>query len=150
MTALNKTKHCALVCRFSTEDLSSSPEKKSKPTSSRHRNSADWLGLKADDDLVGGDRSEVKSPVENPRSASPPPVEERAPTADAAADDGSAVHGKPEVSRCQEKEEDEDDWLAGVLSRKKAQSKFDSESKSLEREEPSDPAEEVDAESNLR
>lgn len=157
LTVVLKTKHCCLfVCRFSTEDLSSSPEKKPKPASSRHRNSADWLGLKVDDDLafLGGDHSEAKSPVESPKSASPPLVEKRASAlvadASAAANDSGTVHAKAEVSKQPEKEEETDDWLAGALSRKKAQSTLDSESKSLRWEEPSGPAEKVDPESNVR
>lgn len=70
--------------------------------------------------------------------------------ASAPAGDGSTVHAKPEVSRSQEKAEEEDDWLAGVLGRKKAQSASESENKSLRREEPSGPGEEVDLESNVR
>lgn len=146
------TTRCYFVCRFSTEDLSSSPEKKNKPasstsTSTRHRSSADWLGLKVDDhlDFLGGDQGEAKSTPETPKSASPPLVERGASASAAAADasgpagDGSTVRTKPEVSRSQEKEEEEDDWLAGVLGRKKAQSASNSENKLLRREEPSGP-----------
>lgn len=90
--------------------------------------------------------------MESPKSASPPLLERRASVADAsvAADDSGAVHAKAEASRRQEREEEGDDWLAGALSRKKAQSTLDPESKSLRREEPSAPAEEVDPESNVR
>lgn len=108
-----------------------------------------------DDDLafLSSDHSEAKSPVESPESASPPLVERRASTsvADAltGADDGSGVQPKPEVSAHQEKEEEEDDWLAGVLSRKKAQSTFDPKSKSLMREEPTGQGEELDLGSDV-
>lgn len=92
--------------------------------------------------------------MESPKSASPPLVERRASAsgadASAAAANGSgAVHAKPEVAGRQEKDEEEDDWLAGVLSRKKAQPAFDFESKSSRKEEPAGPGEELDLESNV-
>lgn len=111
-----------------------------------------------DDHLAfpGGDHGKAKSPSETPKSASPPLVERGASAsavavdASAPAGDGNTVHAKPEVSRSQEKEEEEDNWFAGVLGRKKAQSASDSENKLLRREEPSGPGEEVDLESNVR
>lgn len=81
---------------------------------------------------------------------------ERRPSTSAAATDtpaltdNSAGQTKPEISKAQKKEEEEDDWLAGVLSRKKSQSVPNSETKSLKREDPLGLGEEVDLQSNAR
>uniref|UniRef100_A0A3Q4BCC9 Fas-binding factor 1 C-terminal domain-containing protein n=1 Tax=Mola mola TaxID=94237 RepID=A0A3Q4BCC9_MOLML len=120
--------------RFSTEDVSSSsPEKKPKPVTpalSRHRNSADWLGLKASDDLnfLEGDAKQSKTPAESPTTPSSPLLERRpslngshtlaAPAADNQAPPETIP--KQVVSKSQGREEGGDDWLAGALSRKKA------------------------------
>ncbi|CAJ1075980.1 fas-binding factor 1 homolog isoform X3 [Xyrichtys novacula] len=131
--------------RFSTEDVSlSSPEKKTKfttSTSSRHRNSADWLGLKTDDDddrsFEQGTAKENKTTVESTKTPSSPSTERRPSvsgdspaisTAKTATDtqvlaDDVQKQTKPEdfkVQRRGQEEEEEDDWLAGALSRKKA------------------------------
>uniref|UniRef100_A0A672YDJ9 Fas-binding factor 1 C-terminal domain-containing protein n=1 Tax=Sphaeramia orbicularis TaxID=375764 RepID=A0A672YDJ9_9TELE len=144
--------------RFSTEDVSASAvEKKPKPTL-RHRNSADWLGLKADDEHTyeEDDAKETKSSPESPK---PSPSERRpslvaAPKTTAgdtpAPTDEPPKQSKPtEVSKSQKKEEEEDDWLSGALSRKKALSASNPEAKTKmsKQEESLDLREEVDLES---
>ncbi|XP_035511387.1 fas-binding factor 1 homolog isoform X3 [Morone saxatilis] len=135
--------------RFSTEDVSSAtPEKKpipTTPTSSRHRNSADWLGLKANVDHTF-DAKETKASAESPKAPSSPVVERRpsltsshvTSAAKTAADtpaptDNITKQTKPEVSKSQKREE-EDDWLAGALSRKKALSVSNSEARASKQE----------------
>uniref|UniRef100_A0A671YPL4 Fas-binding factor 1 C-terminal domain-containing protein n=1 Tax=Sparus aurata TaxID=8175 RepID=A0A671YPL4_SPAAU len=123
--------------RFSTEDVSS-PEKKPKPSTLRHRNSADWLGLKTDDDqtFLDFDARETKPATESPKTPSSPASERRpsltpshaTSAAKMAADtraptDNITKQTKPEVSKSQKKEEEEeeeDDWLSKVLSKKKS------------------------------
>ncbi|XP_039862001.1 fas-binding factor 1 homolog isoform X2 [Simochromis diagramma] len=141
--------------RFSTEDMSvSTPEKKPKPTtptSSRQRNSADWLGLKTEDEPVyleeGIDKT--KNPAEASKSPSSPLLERKpsftgshstsvAKTTEesSAPADNTIKQAKPEVSKTQRKEgDDEDDWLAGALSRRKALSALNTEAKPSKQEE---------------
>ncbi|KAM7386603.1 hypothetical protein PAMA_009286 [Pampus argenteus] len=146
--------------RFSTEDVSAStPEKKPKPitpTSTRSRNSADWLGLKTNDDYVEDDAKEKKTSIESPKAPSSPLLERKSSltgghakvTADISAPtDNIAKQMKPEVSKSQKKEEEEDDWLAGALSRKKTQSVSNSEAKSFKQGESGGLGEDVDLES---
>ncbi|KAK2833671.1 hypothetical protein Q5P01_017560 [Channa striata] len=124
--------------RFSTEDVSTStPEKKSKPTtpvSTRHRNSADWLGLKANDDDTFLENVAKESPAESPKFPSSPVVERKPPLTDTHATEAAKMEpetqapnvsvnrqNKSKASKNQKKvEESEEDWLAGALSRKKA------------------------------
>ncbi|XP_049925616.1 fas-binding factor 1-like isoform X3 [Epinephelus moara] len=152
--------------RFSTEDVST-PEKKPKPTTPttlRHRNSADWLGLKTNDDLtfLEGDAKETKTSTESPKAPASPSIERRpsltgshaTSAAKMAADtpattDNVAKQTKPEVSKSQKKEEEEDDWLAGVLSRKKVPSVSKSEAKTSKQEDALGLGEEVDLESTV-
>ncbi|XP_033501672.1 fas-binding factor 1 homolog isoform X3 [Epinephelus lanceolatus] len=152
--------------RFSTEDVST-PEKKPKPTTPttlRHRNSADWLGLKTNDDLtfLEGDAKETKTSTESPKAPASPSLERRpsltgshtTSAAKMAADtpvttDNIAKQTKPEVSKSQKKEEEEDDWLAGVLSRKKVPSVSKSEAKTSKQEDTLGLGEEVDLESTV-
>lgn len=144
-----------LTTRFSTEDMSvSTPEKKPKPTtptSSRQRNSADWLGLKTEDEPVyleeGIDKT--KNPAEASKSPSSPLLERKpsftgshstsvAKTTEesSAPADNTIKQAKPEVSKTQRKEgDDEDDWLAGALSRRKALSVLNTEAKPSKQEE---------------
>ncbi|XP_005750157.1 fas-binding factor 1 homolog isoform X1 [Pundamilia nyererei] len=141
--------------RFSTEDMSvSTPEKKPKPTtptSSRQRNSADWLGLKTEDEPVyleeGIDKT--KNPAEASKSPSSPLLERKpsftgshstsvakTPEESSAPADNTIKQAKPEVSKTQRKEgDDEDDWLAGALSRRKALSALNTEAKPSKQEE---------------
>lgn len=156
-----------LIIRFSAEDVgSSTPEKKPKPTtptSSRHRNSADWLGLKASDDptFLESNAKGSKTPAESPKTPSSPLLERRPSltgshsTSAAAADaptstDNVTEQIKLEASKRQKREEGEDDWLAGALSRKKALSGSNSETKRLKQEDSLDLGEEVDLESIVR
>ncbi|XP_030592569.1 fas-binding factor 1 homolog isoform X6 [Archocentrus centrarchus] len=140
--------------RFSTEDISAStPEKKPKPTtptSSRHRNSADWLGLKTDDEpeYLEEGTSKTKTPARSSKTPSSPLLErkpsftsshptsvEKTPEESAAPTDNTMKQAKPEVSRTQrEEEDDEDDSLAGVLSRKKAMSASSTKAKASKQE----------------
>ncbi|KAM6904719.1 fas-binding factor 1 homolog [Xenentodon cancila] len=117
--------------RFSTEDVSASTaETKPKPSvSTRHRDSADWLGLKVNDepDFIEEGPKKMKRAEDSPKIPSSPLLERKssligsqsAPVAKVPADD--QTHTKPtksEVSSVQM--EEEDDWLAGAVSRKKA------------------------------
>uniref|UniRef100_A0A3Q1HEF2 Fas-binding factor 1 C-terminal domain-containing protein n=1 Tax=Anabas testudineus TaxID=64144 RepID=A0A3Q1HEF2_ANATE len=125
--------------RFSTEDVSaSSPEKKSKPTTptpTRHRSSADWLGLKANNDnaLLEDDAKETKTSAESPKAPSSPLLERKSSltsshataAAKVAADTPAPTvniskQSNTEASKSQKKDDEESDWLAGALSRKKA------------------------------
>lgn len=151
--------------RFSTEDVSAStPEKKPKPTatptSARSRNSADWLGLKTNDDYVEDDAKEKKTSAESPKVPSSPLLERKssltgghaASAAKLSADTSAPTENitkqtKPEVSKSWKTEEEEDDWLAGALSRKKTQSVSNSEAKSSKQEDFLGLGEEVDLES---
>uniref|UniRef100_UPI0037E750DB fas-binding factor 1 homolog n=1 Tax=Semicossyphus pulcher TaxID=241346 RepID=UPI0037E750DB len=148
--------------RFSTEDVSlSTPEKKPKPTtptpSIRHRNSADWLGLKANDDHTFLEDDAKETTAETPKAPSSPVIKSRpslsgspaTPAAKMAADpppltDEVPKQTKPDASKSQERgkeeaeeeeeEEEEDDWLAGALSRKKTPSGSRSEGKATRKE----------------
>ncbi|XP_047428802.1 fas-binding factor 1-like isoform X2 [Mugil cephalus] len=114
--------------RFSTEDVSAStPEKKPKATSNRHRSSADWLGLKANDDLnyLDDDPKEVKSPKlpSSPlleRKNSVTSVTKTAAEAPASTNNNNNNVSSQSKEIQKKKEEEDDDWLAGALSRKKA------------------------------
>ncbi|XP_014877085.1 fas-binding factor 1 homolog [Poecilia latipinna] len=121
--------------RFSTEDVRvSSPERKpqpSTPPTSRHRNSAEWLGLTANDeldDLEEGSKA-VKSSALSTKVPSSPVVERKSSLAGNQATSVSRVTEDPpnskqsrsEVSKGKRKDEEEEyDWLEGALSRKKA------------------------------
>uniref|UniRef100_A0A3B4UTJ8 Fas binding factor 1 n=1 Tax=Seriola dumerili TaxID=41447 RepID=A0A3B4UTJ8_SERDU len=157
--------------RFSTEDVSAStPEKKPKPTtpiSTRHRNSADWLGLKTNDDnaFLEDETKETKISLESPKALSSPLLERKpsltgshaTSAAKATAETPAPIvniakQTKAEVSTIQKKEEEEeeeeeDDWLAGALSRKKAQSASNSEAKKSKQEDSFGLGEEVHLES---
>ncbi|XP_031718186.1 fas-binding factor 1 homolog isoform X7 [Anarrhichthys ocellatus] len=151
--------------RFSTEDVSpSTPEKKPKPvTPTRQCSSADWLGLKTNDDrtFLVGDAEEAKTFTESPKAPSSPSLERRPSltgshaTSTAAITDIIPKQAKPEVSKGrrreeeEEEEEEEDDWLAGALSRKKALSTSTSEAKTSKQTDPSGLGEEMDLESTV-
>uniref|UniRef100_A0A7N8XPD0 Fas binding factor 1 n=1 Tax=Mastacembelus armatus TaxID=205130 RepID=A0A7N8XPD0_9TELE len=157
--------------RFSTEDISAlSPEKRSKPTTptfTRHRNSADWLGLKTTDDntFLEDDTKETETSAESPKAPSSPLMETKASLTDShttattkmAVDTPAPIvinqikQTKTEVSKSQKKEEvEEDDWLAGALSRKKTLSALTSEVKMPKQEDSLGLGEEVDLESIVR
>ncbi|XP_074552348.1 fas-binding factor 1 homolog [Halichoeres trimaculatus] len=130
--------------RFSTEDVSSSTaEKKQRPTSSRHRNSADWLGLKLDDDQTFLENETTAESTKTPTS----PLMDRRPLSSSPAvsapkkdidglvlSEDAQKPTTPEVSKNQRKAEEEDDWLAGALSRRKALTGSQSEAKTTKQE----------------
>ncbi|XP_056263460.1 fas-binding factor 1-like [Pseudoliparis swirei] len=129
--------------RFSTEDSGpSTPEKKPKPvTPTRQRTSADWLGLKKHDD-----RTFLAAGAEEPRASAGSPKAPSSPslTGGPASSHNTTKHTKLEAPKEQreeeeEEEDDEDDWLAGALSRKKAQSQ-------TSKRDSSGPGEELDLE----
>ncbi|XP_028841718.1 fas-binding factor 1 homolog isoform X4 [Denticeps clupeoides] len=116
--------------RFSTEDVSiHTPEHKAKPSASAtpisaraHRTAADWLGLKQDEQE---DEMQVKKecivPLESPKvpPSSKPAEESSSPKTSRPG--GRGAHRSPVVEEEEEKKQgQEDDWLAGALSRKKA------------------------------
>ncbi|TNN37155.1 Fas-binding factor 1 [Liparis tanakae] len=139
--------------RFSTEDGGpSTPEKKPKPvTPTRQRTSADWLGLKKHEDrpFLAAGAEEPGTSAGSPKAPSSPSLE-RSPSraGGAASSHNTNKHTKLEAPREQreeeeeeeEDEEEEDDWLAGALSRKKAQSQ-------TSKRDSSGPGEELDLES---
>ncbi|KAK5914292.1 hypothetical protein CgunFtcFv8_008746 [Champsocephalus gunnari] len=153
--------------RFSTEDVSpSTPEKKPKPStpiSTRQRPSADWLGLKTNDDQMFVEDEAKETSTASPIPPSSPSLLEKRPSltgsnatlaAKVAADTPTvpatvAKQTQPEVSKSQLKEEEEDDWLAGALSRKKGLSVTHSEAKTSKQEESLGLGGEVDLESTV-
>ncbi|KAK5885222.1 hypothetical protein CesoFtcFv8_018955 [Champsocephalus esox] len=152
--------------RFSTEDVSpSTPEKKPKPStpiSTRQRPSADWLGLKTNDDQMFAEDEAKETSTASPIPPSSPSLEKRPSltgsnatlAAKVAADTPTvpatiAKQTQPEVSKSQLKEEEEDDWLAGALSRKKGLSVTHSEAKTSKQEESLGLGGEVDLESTV-
>uniref|UniRef100_A0A1A7XBT9 Fas (TNFRSF6) binding factor 1 n=1 Tax=Iconisemion striatum TaxID=60296 RepID=A0A1A7XBT9_9TELE len=127
--------------RFSTEDGSiSTPEKKPKPTI-RHRNSSDWLGLKTDSepDCLGDGPKEMKTSTLSPKGPSSPISDRKLSltgsqatilTKTTAGADVDSKQSKSEALKGQRKgEEEEEDWLAGALSRRKALSMPNTETK---------------------
>uniref|UniRef100_A0A1A8CZY4 Fas (TNFRSF6) binding factor 1 n=1 Tax=Nothobranchius kadleci TaxID=1051664 RepID=A0A1A8CZY4_NOTKA len=127
--------------KFSTEDVSiSTPEKKPKPTI-RHRNSSDWLGLKtnSESDRLGDSPKEVKASVLSPKGPSSPISDRKLSvtggqakflTKTATGADVETKQNKSEAAKGQRKgEEEEDDWLAGALTRRKALSASNNETK---------------------
>ncbi|XP_028455783.1 fas-binding factor 1 homolog isoform X7 [Perca flavescens] len=139
--------------RFSTDEVNpSTPEKKPKPTTpTRHRNSADWLGLKTKDDHAFSEGDAKGTSTESPKAPSSPLLERRPsmtashatsaakmPADTPALTENITKQTKAEISKSQQKEEEEeehgDDWLAGALSRKKAMSVSNSEAKTTKQE----------------
>ncbi|KAJ0058382.1 hypothetical protein NL108_013876 [Boleophthalmus pectinirostris] len=119
--------------RFSTEDVSTL-DKKSKPSTPTRQRASDWLGLKANGDHIQ-DRSDQRTEPEkeSPNLPAAAPSERKAPlSGPASAPVKSAVEtqspsdnevvkaAKAEVPVSQKENEDEDDWLSGALSRKRA------------------------------
>ncbi|KAG7504681.1 hypothetical protein JOB18_014128 [Solea senegalensis] len=149
--------------RFSTEDISSSAlEKKTKPTPTapaRHRSSADWLGLKTNDDITfpEDDNKDIKTSPESPRTPSSPLLERKPSltgnhvTSSAGKMAGEipapAKQKKSEAPTVQTKEGNEDDWLSGALSRKKALSTSNAEAKWSKQDDSLGLGEELDQES---
>lgn len=120
-----KPLHFILSLRFSPEEPNFAfLEKQPKPTSSsRDRRGSDWLGLKLDDDFLAADATNGKTPAESPLlEKRPSPADNHAPSAEALAPsaptDEAVNDTKQQASKSQPKEEDKDDWLAGVLRKK--------------------------------
>uniref|UniRef100_A0A8C1X5A0 Fas-binding factor 1 C-terminal domain-containing protein n=1 Tax=Cyprinus carpio TaxID=7962 RepID=A0A8C1X5A0_CYPCA len=131
--------------RFSTEDVSvHSPEHKPKPSARAARPRSDWLGLKQDE--------EEQKTKEEPKQSAPETLKPPASPSTAArketpalktADPPGAPSSPKTISKPVKRDEDEeDDWLAGALSRKKTQSVSQSEDR--ERKQEVSSGEEVD------
>lgn len=131
--------------RFSTEDVSvHSPEHKPKPSARAVRPRSDWLGLKQDE--------EEQKTKEEPKQSAPETLKPPASPSTAArketpalktADPPGAPSSPKTLSKPVKRDEDEeDDWLAGALSRKKTQSVSQSEDR--ERKQEVSSGEEVD------
>ncbi|XP_020561069.1 fas-binding factor 1 isoform X2 [Oryzias latipes] len=106
--------------RFSTEDVSAStPERRPKPSSSRHRNSLDWLGFAANEEQnnLEDDSKETRVSAESQKASSLPFLERKSPSTgiqntSVTKRTDTQSDAKPEVSRDQKKkEEEEEDWL---------------------------------------
>ncbi|XP_024920428.1 fas-binding factor 1 homolog isoform X2 [Cynoglossus semilaevis] len=136
--------------RFSTEDISPSTQEKDPKTTTtappRQRTSADWLGLKTDDEnvLIGNGNKEIKTSSESPRTSSSPLMERKSSlTGGQATPSAPANQSKREAPVIQKKEEEEEgeeeeeDWLAGALGRKKALASSSNEAKKLKPEDSS-------------
>ncbi|KAK1785653.1 hypothetical protein P4O66_018997, partial [Electrophorus voltai] len=99
--------------RFSMEDVSSpSPEHRPKPSVRAGRAASDWLGLKNEDEEE--QTHGAKEPAGVPESQKPPPSPPR----------GRAAPPARAISSAQgpgEGGEEEEDWLAGALSKSRAQ-----------------------------
>ncbi|XP_077413017.1 fas-binding factor 1 homolog isoform X2 [Vanacampus margaritifer] len=143
--------------RFPTEDVSvSTPEKKPPiaPASTRSRNPADWLCLKANDEhsYLEDDIKEKKTSTESPKSPSPLLERKRSLSGEQnlsaakmevnASLSTDTKAAKPEAIKSQKKE---DDWLAGALSRKKSFSGSNFDAKILNQEQSLGLGEEVDS-----
>ncbi|XP_061567141.1 fas-binding factor 1 homolog isoform X2 [Cololabis saira] len=135
--------------RFSTDDVSASTsDTKPKPSVSlRHRNSADWLGLKVNDEpsYIEDGPKKMRSAEDSPKIPSSPLLEKKSSfngsqstsVAKMPADDQADT--KPTQSEGQrvQPEEEEDDWLAGALSRKKALALSNTEARTSKQDKPS-------------
>ncbi|KTF83528.1 hypothetical protein cypCar_00023598 [Cyprinus carpio] len=133
--------------RFSTEDVSvHSPEHKPKPSTRAARPRSDWLGLKQDE--------EEQKMKEEPKQSAPETLKPPASPSTAARKETPALNtadppGAPSSPKTLSKpvkrdEDEEDDWLAGALSRKKTQSVSQSEDRERKQEVSSGLGEEVD------
>ncbi|KAM4534557.1 LOW QUALITY PROTEIN: fas-binding factor 1 homolog [Fundulus diaphanus] len=121
--------------RFSTEDVRlSTPEKKpppSTPTTSRHRGSAEWLGLTVNDELdhLEEGPKALKTLAASPKAPSSPVLERKSSLTGSQATAVAKMTGdapswkqsrSEDSAKRKEEEEEEQDWLDGALSRKKA------------------------------
>ncbi|XP_068605897.1 fas-binding factor 1 homolog, partial [Brachionichthys hirsutus] len=146
------------LVRFSAEDdRSSIPETKSKPTtpaSSRQRRSADWLGLKTNDDdlFLETDGTGSKTKAESPKHPSSASLERKpsltgghavftAASETPPSADEPAAQAKLEVSK---RGQEEDGWLTAALQRKKALAVPNSEAETSIKEDHSGRGKEVD------
>lgn len=99
------------------------PEKKPKSSSSPGgRRASDWLGLKSDGDSLAAETTSTKTPAEFLFEGKPSPGDTHIPSAvekePSAPSDEVITDAKREAPKSQLKEDDQDDWLAGVLRRK--------------------------------
>ncbi|XP_077474647.1 fas-binding factor 1 homolog isoform X2 [Stigmatopora argus] len=150
--------------RLPTESVSASTlEKKPpvNPTSTRPRNPADWLCLKADDNQIDleVDTKVRKTSTDSPKSPSSP-IFEKKPSLIGDHNKSAAKVGvnaspltdtksvKLDPTKIQKKEEDDDDdWLTGALRRKKSLSESNFDAKISNQEQILGLGEEVDLES---
>ncbi|KAM8825094.1 fas-binding factor 1 homolog isoform 2-T2 [Synchiropus picturatus] len=105
--------------RFSSEDISvSTPERKpNRSQAPRPRGSADWLGLKNNHSLLQDDAQDGKFSMDSPlleRKSSLSRVQATNPATKIEAP------AETEVQVAKTREDEEDDWLSGALSRKKS------------------------------
>uniref|UniRef100_W5N7M2 Fas binding factor 1 n=1 Tax=Lepisosteus oculatus TaxID=7918 RepID=W5N7M2_LEPOC len=149
--------------RFSTEDVSGvSPDKKSKPptpgTPRANKTAADWLGLKQEEEEKVEEPAleSLKPPVSpstsvgnrTPISASRPPSGAKAtdtPSASPSSAKTSQPARRPEASAPPE----EEDWLAGTLTRKKSPGVVRADNKKTGQQDFLGPGEEVDLDTFL-
>lgn len=109
--------------RFSTEDVSAhSPEHKATSTRAA-RTRSDWLGLNQEEETKIKEEPKQTAPetLKPPASPSRKPLIQQTPAIKTT--EPPAVPSSPQTTRRQvrREDEDEDDWLSGALSRKKAQ-----------------------------
>nr|XP_057905981.1 fas-binding factor 1 homolog [Doryrhamphus excisus] len=149
--------------RFSAEDVSAATPEKKPPVATtsrpRPRNPADWLCLKANDEQsdLEDDLKEKKTSPESPKAPFSPLLErkssvtgsQRVPATKTEGDVPSLTDTKvvkPDVTRSRKIKDDDDDWLAGALSRKKSFSGSNSDAKVSKQEQFLGLGEEVDLE----
>ncbi|KAF6723450.1 Fas-binding factor 1-like [Oryzias melastigma] len=107
--------------RFSTEDVSAStPERRAKPASIRHRNSLDWLGFTANDELSypeddSKEPTRVSAESQKSSSSALPFLERKSPSTGSQTTKSDT---QAEVFRNQKKEEEEEDWLTPSKKKK--------------------------------
>ncbi|RXN37853.1 fas-binding factor 1 [Labeo rohita] len=135
--------------RFSTEDVSiHSPEHKPKPSTRAARPRSDWLGLKQDEEeqkMKEEPKQSAPETLKPPASPSTGARKETPSLKTASADPPAAPSSPKTISKPVKRDEDEeDDWLAGALSRKKTQPVSQSEERETKQEVSSSLGEEVD------
>ncbi|XP_051572556.1 fas-binding factor 1 homolog isoform X5 [Myxocyprinus asiaticus] len=134
--------------RFSTEDVSShSPEHKPKPSTRATRPRSDWLGLKQDEEEEEEQKMEEEPKQTAKETLKPPTSPSIGPRKPSSHETPAELTpSSPHTARRQMKRDDdkEDDWLAGALSRKKAQLISQSEDREGKQEDSLALGEEVD------
>ncbi|XP_052406963.1 fas-binding factor 1 homolog isoform X2 [Carassius gibelio] len=133
--------------RFSTEDVSvHSPEHKPKPSARAARPRSDWLGLKQDEEEQKTKEEPKLSAPETLKPPASPSTAARKETPALKTSDPPAAPSSPKTTSKPVKrdEDEEDDWLAGALSRKKTQPGSQSEDRDRKQEVSSGLGEEVD------
>ncbi|XP_067237299.1 fas-binding factor 1 homolog isoform X7 [Chanodichthys erythropterus] len=127
--------------RFSTEDVSvHSPEHKPKPSTRAVRPRSDWLGLKQEEEEKM--KEEPKQPA--PEILKPPASPSLTARKETPADPPAAPSSPKTISRPVKRDEEDEDWLVGALSRRKTQLVSQSEERERKQEVSSGPLEEVD------